>query len=223
VGSASLFNAIKAPFLETFHRYGETEHAGEDLAARLMQVAVWKQDPAASAYDLTFSEVRGALSVTIPAGRRQAAWQLWRWMAGEKDEVFDRPDRWRSHVGPLFDKIWPLDARARDAGASHTLALMALECGDAFPEAVTAIVDFLVPHDIMSVDASLGLETLHQEVTAKFPSPFLRLLNAMVDPKVAAVPFDLGKVLDRCRASSSDVAQEPSFVRLDGLRRQREA
>ena len=144
-------------------------------------------------------------------------------MAGQKDEVFDRADRWRSHVGPLFESIWPLDAGTRNGRTSHTLVLMTLECGDAFPDAVAAIEDLVVPHDIATVETSLRLEGPHQEVTAQHPSAFLRLLNAITDPKIARVPFDLGKVLDQCRASSPGIEREPAFIRLDGLRRRSEA
>ena len=222
-GSASLFNQLKAPFLESFVRLKSNKEGNEGLAFVLIQVAIWKQAGNAIAYDLTFPDVRAALTAASATVRGHVAWHLWRWMAGEKDEVFDRADRWRSQVGPLFESIWPLDAGARDERTSHTLVLMALECGNAFPDAVEAIEDFIVPHDLATVEASLRLEGPHQETTAQHPSAFLRLLSAITDPRIARVPFDLGKVLDQCRASSPGIERERAFVRLDGLRRQSEA
>ena len=223
IGSASLFNRLKASFLEAFVRLKSNKEGNEGLAFTLIQVAIWKQAGDADAYDLTFQEVRAALTAASPAVRGHVAWHLWRWMAGEKDEVFDRADRWRSHVGPLFESTWPLDASTRDGRTSHTLVLMALECGDAFPDAVAAIEDLVVPHDVATVETSLRLEAPHQDVTSQHPSAFLRLLNAITDPRIARVPFDLGKVLDQCRASSPGVERERAFIRLDGLRRQSEA
>jgi len=223
IGSARLFNRLKAPFLEAFAKLRGSERGNEGLAFILIQIARWKQEGDAGVYDLTFPDVRAALTTASPAVRGHVAWHLWRWMAGKKDEVFDRADRWRSHVGPLFESIWPLDAGTRDGRTSHTLVLMSLECGDAFPDAVAAIEDLVVPHDIPTIETSLRLEGPHQDVTAQHSSAFLRLLNTIIDPKVARVPFDLGQVLDRCREGSPGVERERAFIRLDGLRRQSEA
>lgn len=73
------------------------------------------------------------------------------------------------------------------------------------------------------IAASLQLEKSHREITEKHAKAFLRLLNAIIDPRLATVPPDLGKVLDLCLASDPTVATERAFIRLDGLRRQRDA
>jgi hypothetical protein len=54
--------------------------------------------------------MRWVLAAASRELRQRTAWVLWRWMGSEKDEMFDRAERWRSEVAPVFDLIWPLDA-----------------------------------------------------------------------------------------------------------------
>jgi hypothetical protein len=57
----------------------------------------------------------------------------------------DQAERWRTLIGPLFRDIWPLDAKLRTEETAENLVLMAMECEGAFPDAVEAIVDLVVP------------------------------------------------------------------------------
>jgi hypothetical protein len=96
---------------------------------------------------------------------------------------------------------------------------MALECGDAFPDAVDAIRDVVVPYEVVTIAGWLQGQPTHQEATTRHPRAFLRLLNAVLSAETAAIPPDLGAVLDECLAADVSLRSDPSFIRLDALRR----
>lgn len=136
------------------------------------------------------------------------------------NKVVDKAAHWRDVVGPLFADLWPLDAQARGKASSEKLVLMALECGAAFPDAVSAIVDFLVPYQLYQVSHSLRLERQHQGLPLAHPRSFVHLLNSLIDPEKFAVPNDLPAVLRECLQADASIADDPAYIRLNGLRRQ---
>ncbi len=164
-------------------------------------------------------KVRAALATASPKLRERTAWVFWVRMAGERGETFDHAERWRLEVGRVFDCIWPLDANARDPDTSRNLVFMALECGDAFPDAVEAIRDVVMPYEVVTIAGWLQGQPTHQEATTGHPRAFLRLLDAVLSSEREAIPPDLGAVLDQCVAADPSLRSDPSFVRLDALRR----
>jgi hypothetical protein len=96
---------------------------------------------------------------------------------------------------------------------------MALECGDAFPDAVEAIRDVVVPYEVVTIAGWLQGQATHQEATTGHPRAFVRLLNAVLSADTAALPSDLGAVLDECLAADRNVRSDPAFARLEALRR----
>ena len=97
---------------------------------------------------------------------------------------------------------------------------MALECEDAFPEAVDAIVDFLVPYQLYQLSHSLRLEVGHGALVVEHPATFVRLANALIDPAIYPPPNDLATFLEECVRADPSVANEPGYTRLFALRRQ---
>ncbi len=143
---------------------------------------------------------------------------------GRKEGVpADRTARWREVIGPLFREIWPLDAPFRDERTSHNLVLMVLECEGAFEDAVETVIDFIVPHRMYQLSHSLLSEQEHGELLRQYPRQFLRLASALIDPAAYPVPNDLAESLQACVDADATVVNEPSYVRLYGLRRQRGA
>jgi hypothetical protein len=155
VGSARLFNALKPAMLEAFKRPDLSDREFEGLVYKLLSVGLWHQRNQAPDYDLKNSEIKRALTVSPPAARRHASWNLWRIMGDDKGEPEDRANRWRQIIGPFLHDIWPLDAELRSEGTAHNLVHMALECEGAFPEAVDAIIDLVVPYQLYQISGSL--------------------------------------------------------------------
>jgi hypothetical protein len=231
IGSPRLFNALKPAMLAAFERQELSDNEFEGLVSNLLSVAIWHQRGEAPEYELTSAEVRRTLTVGPSSARRNVSWNLWRIMAKREDEngqvedadVSDKPKRWRTTVGPLFRDIWPLDARLRSKSTTQNLVLMALECDDAFPEAVDAILDVIVPYQLYQISHSLRLENRHGELVRQHPLAFVKLTNALIDPLLFPVPNDLIGLLNECVAASPDVARDPAYLRLHGLSRQRSA
>jgi hypothetical protein len=100
---------------------------------------------------------------------------------------------------------------------------MALECEDAFADAVEAILDFIVPYELYALSHSLRLDDGHEQLLRQHPLAFVRLANALVDPAAFRVPSDLAEFLQQCVAADPSVARDPAYARLFGLRRQKNA
>jgi hypothetical protein len=131
--------------------------------------------------------------------------------------------RWREVIGPLFRDIWPLSANLRSKNTTQNLVHMVLECDQAFPEAVEAVLDFLVPYELYQIAHSLRLESSHDHLVSEHPLAYVRLANALFDPVTAAVPSDLAALLQECAAADPTVSNDPAYVRLYGFRRQMNA
>jgi hypothetical protein len=218
IGRPSLFAPLIDDFLEAVKRAGPDENIG-GLAGSLFQISQWAIDQPLSISASLLPKVRTALAAAAPKLRERTAWVLQARMHGEKGETFDRAECWRGEVGPVFRHIWPLDATARDPDTSRQLVFMALECGDAFPDAVEAIRLVVVPYEIVTISGWLQGQPSHQEATTGHPRAFVRLVNALLSSDPAALPPDLGTVLDECLAADPSVRSDPAFVRLNALRR----
>jgi hypothetical protein len=83
---------------------------------------------------------------------------------------------------------------------------MALECEGAFPEAVDAIMDVIVPYQLYRISHSLRLEDKHSELVRQHPLAFVKLSNVLIDPAQFPVPNDLAGLLQEC------VAADPANV-----------
>lgn len=223
IGSPRLFNAIKPAALETFERNQLSDNELEGVVSKLLSVAIWHQRGQALEYNLTSAEIRRVLTIGPPSVRRNVSWNLWRLMGEEEGEPAEKATRWRNVAGPMFTNIWPLDARLRSADTTRNLVLMAEECEGAFPEAVEAILDLIVPYELHQLSITLRLENKHNELVRQYPLAFVKLVNAVVDPASFAVPNDLGSFLQECLAADPTVVNDPAYVRLNGLRRERGA
>ena len=217
VGRPRLFNVLKPGFLAALQDH-RSEKKATGLVIHLLQVSFWRQK-GDTAYELSSAEARRALAGASADARHHASWQLWRWMAEEGSQTETQGERWSNLIGPVFSNIWPLDANLRDSRTSHDLVNMALEAGDAFPQAVDTIFHQIVPFQVYTIASSFRLEKAHRAATVRYPKAFLRLLNAVLDPAIGPLPNDLASILAECREADPTVVDDPSYIRLFGLRR----
>jgi hypothetical protein len=223
IGSARLFNSLKPAILAAFELKQLSDNEFEGLVSNLLSICISHQRGEAVEYSLTSAEMKRALTVGPSSARRKVAWNLWRMMGDAEGEPIEKASRWRETVGPLLRNMWPLDANLRGKGTTQNFVLMALECEQAFPEAVEAILDFLVPYELYQIAHSLRLESTHDHLVSEYPLAFVRLANALIDPGAFPVPNDLAALLQECIAANPTVAHDPAYTRLYGLRRQRNA
>ena len=156
-------------------------------------------------------------------GAAQYFLELWQFMGDAQADPVDKVSRWHKVAGPLFQSIWPLDARLRSQDTTRYLVLMALECQGAFSEAVDAIINLIVPYELHEISISLKFEDSHRELVHQDPLSFLKLTNALIDATLFSIPNDLADFLQECVAADPTVVAHPAYVRLNGLRRQRNA
>ena len=218
IGKARLFNALKPALLQTFEEKRMPEQYLEEIFSKLLAVAIRHRNGEGREYVLSPAEVKRALAIAPSRVRQDVAWRLWRMMGDEK--VIDKAAHWQNLVKPVLLDVWPLDASARGKGASERLVFMALECGEAFPDAVDAILDLIIPYQLHGLSHGLRLERHHQDLFEAYPRAFLKLANALVDPDAFPVPNDLPKFLDDCVALDAEIVNDAAYIRLYGLRRQ---
>jgi hypothetical protein len=221
IGSPRLFNAVAPATLEAFEHLSDRDLEG--LIVQLLTLALAHRRREALEYNITSAEIKRVLTVAPPGLRGNASWHFWKMMGADDGIPIEKAARWREAIGPLLREIWPLDARLRDEHTSQNFVLMALECDEAFEEAVNAIIDFIVPYQLYRLGHSLLLEPHHAELVRRYPRAFLRLTNSLVDPSEFPVPDDLAQFLQTCVAADATVVTDPSFIRLFGLRRQQGA
>lgn len=214
-GPPALFNKLKKGLLLAFVNPSLSSGSLESLAETVLRILIWQRHGNGAGYKVTAKDLRGILTVAPASVRRHLSWQLWRLMA--EMAPTEKAVHWRTIVGPVFEAAWPLDANLRNRETSHNMIMMALEADEAFPDAVAAIVNMVVPHRVDRISHILQLERKHQTLLDKFPRSFVTLMNALIDPLDQPVPSDLGKVLDDCLAADPSIQAEPGFRRLSGL------
>lgn len=78
-------------------------------------------------------------------------------------------------------------------------------------------------YELYGLSHSLRLEDRHSELVRQYPRAFVRLANTLIDPALFNVPGDLTAFLQDCAAADPSIVNDGAYVRLYGLRRQRNA
>lgn len=223
IGAADIFNRLKPSMLEAIEKRKLGDDQLENIIANLVSVAIWHHRGKGEEFELSDAELRRLLTLGPPSLRRHVSWMLWRVMSDIDDQSSSPSNLWNDVIEPLFLSIWPLDASLRDEQTSENLVHMVLDCGDALPNAVALVADYLVPYPLYEISYTLRLDEKHDALVLDYPLAFLYLANALIDPEAYSVPRDLRKLLDDCVAADESVKLDDAFVRLDGLARQASA
>jgi hypothetical protein len=227
IGTANVFNRLKSTMLEAIEKRKLGDDELESILANLVSVAIWHHRGEGAEFELSDAELRRLLTLGTPSLRSHVSWMLWRVMSdaddGTDDQPSSPPNLWNDVVGPLFSAIWPLDASLRDEGTSENLVHMVLDCGDALPNAVARVSDYLTPYQLYEISHTLRLDEKHDALVAHYPLAFIQLANVLIDPDGYPVPRDLRKLLDDCAAADQSVKLDDAYIRLNGLARQANA
>jgi hypothetical protein len=215
VPAPDLFQLLKNSLISGFmtRRFGSEYR---NLVGHLIHPGLWNTGEDNPRYAITTNVIKNALRRSVPPIRRSAAWHFFHWMKGEETEPpFDHAERWRTKVGPYFIAAWPNDAHLRDRQTSHFLVWMALECGDAFPDAVDAIVNALVPSPVHFIRIELRSGHSGKDQLQRFPSAYTKLIRAVVDLEAEQAPVDLGEVLHGLEVADPEITKNRDFIVLD--------
>ncbi|HUO91404.1 MAG TPA: hypothetical protein VMU22_00705 [Rhizomicrobium sp.] len=225
-GMPRMFNALKADFLETFQRPDRSHDERQALVAQLLRALMWKDGESHPPYEIESYEVRRAFATAPSTTRQTAAWLFMNWLRA-KDEggvKGETPDvRWRGLIGKTFREVWPLDAKLRDPETSHRLIWLPLSCDTEFGDAVDFVVNLIVPMRLFQISVAFEFEKAGKILLQKYPRPFLRLLNAAIDPLLYRVPEDLGEVLEQIEVAEPASVDDDAFRRLTGAWKLRQA
>ncbi|RCW27590.1 SIR2-like protein [Ciceribacter lividus] len=227
IGAADIFNRLKPAMIEAIEKRKLGDNELENILANLVSVAIWHHSGEGAEFELLDSELRRLLTLGPASLRRHVSWMLWRVVSDVDDGTDDQPSSpsnlWNEVVGPLFSSIWPLDASLRDEQTSQNLVHMVLDCGDALPNAVSRVSDYLMPYQLYEISHTLRLDEKHDVLVGRYPLTFIELANVLIDPTAYPVPRDLRKLLDDCAAADQSVKHHDAYIRLDGLARQASA
>ncbi|QRF50542.1 hypothetical protein D4A92_03290 [Rhizobium rosettiformans] len=224
IGAANVFNRLKPAMLEAIEKRKLGDNELQSILASLVSVAIWHHRGEGAEFEFADAELRRLLTIGPSSLRSHVSWMLWRVMSDVDDSTDDEPSSrsnlWNEVVGPLFSAIWPLDASLRDKQTSQNLVHMILDCGNAMPNAVARVSDYLIPYQLYEISHTLRLDEKHDAMVAQYPLPFIQLANVLIDPDAYPVPRDLRKLLDDCAAADQSVKHDDAYIRLDGLARQ---
>ena len=123
----------------------------------------------------------------------------------------DRAVAWRKGIGPLLLAVWPRERTFREREFSRHFADLAVESGDAFPEAL----EQLLPH-MSLLEGHGGTDAIERsEAPEKFPRETLILLWKLFGPNTTSELFGVPKILDRLIAALPAVELDRRLQWLD--------
>jgi len=109
----------------------------------------------------------------------------------------DRATAWRTGIGPLLLAVWPRERSFHEREFSRHFADLAVESGDAFPEAL----EQLLPH-MSLLEGHGGTHVIERsEAPEKFPRETLILLWKLFGPGTTSDLYGVPKILDRLIAA----------------------
>lgn len=213
LGSRRLIGLLKPTFLELFEQLRGDDRAEGALAGHLIALVEARQRGVLAGEAPTPVEAKRAAALGGVRVRDQLAHIFYRRL---EDAGAEAASLWRKEVGSLFREVWPMDAELETSdGVTLRLAWMATSAGDAFPEAVEAILPALRPASCtnrsMVDDISDGKLALYDS----HPEAAVDLLSAVVDPE--RPPRELAPILERLGAASPGIVERQSYRSLLGI------
>lgn len=218
LGNRRLWRLLKPRFLAAFGVPQLRRHAEEAMVAHLLNIMICVQCGAPDADAPTWLEAKRALTVASPEARRNAAYGLF---ARMRDAGEAAASLWRRTIGPVFGKIWPMGVGSQSVDATLYIAWMAQRAGEAFPEAVAAILPAIMVSPRTNHSIVDQLDEEEQALFARFPRAALTLIDALVDRENP--PDELARRLNELAAADPDLTRDPKFERLLGLVRRMSA
>lgn len=216
IPSPDLYELLKPDLLEAV-THAELDRSLDNVALWLLLPLFSNQD-AGPRYALTSLEVRHALSRSLEVVRGRAAY----WFSEAIEQIEGDPGRnWEVKLGPLFRDVWPLEPSCRTPHATTHLVRFALKIGDAFDDAIPAIVPCLGPLEPYEVEMWLDNEEEAGRYYREAPTAMLRLIEAVVNPE--AIPSRLAGMLDKLVAADPTIRDDLAYRKLLGWARRRAA
>lgn len=213
-GQVKLFNATIADLIEVFRTLNFDAHTEQRLFGLVLTPLIFKQRGQAADFKVSFGDGRTCLRRTSAETRAHVAWEFFQML--HQTEEAQRAALWRNEIRVLFEGIWPPDAALQNVETTSSVAAMAVETEDAFPEAVAAVLPFVFPGEEGSGFGLYRVRSDERDLIARFPGAVLTLLDAMVRDSTRA-PDELREILNELETAAPNLSVDPRFVRLAAL------
>lgn len=167
------------------------------VAARVLQLLLsWRMSPNMSKPPVTTDEIRELLMRAPYAVLVGSA----RFLSQSIGEIGGSPESsWTVFIKPVFEEIWPNEARFKRASVARWLAVLCIGAGSAFRDAFQTIHHFLTPID---GDGEIASCLKQSGITRSNPDTCLELLWLVYGPGAVGRAFELAEVLDQIVASN---------------------
>lgn len=196
-----LLIAFKSQFLATARHYADLGEHSRQFAAFLTYAAL---DPVEGYKPEDF---QAAIEALPQEGLHEVAGALSQALEGAGEQ---RADYWKNRVEPFWHRVWPKSRDLASNSISESLARMCIAAGDAFPSALGAVVDWLLPiehpHYVVHRLQESGL-------CVQFPEAALRLLDAVLVDQTWA-PQELRACLDAIVQAMPSLQSDRRYQRL---------
>ncbi len=137
----------------------------------------------------------------------EAARRLMHMLSGAGDKA---PVLWRKTIEPWFKEAWPKHRKAKSSETSSNLAWMAIETGDAFPDAVNTIKDQLLPSRWGNRLHNLKEAELHK----RSPEAAWIFIKHTIGDETQIAGLDLPELLDVIVQKCPNITNDADFQRL---------
>ena len=203
-----LLSAIKEPMLETVKFLENLRIRDAERYVDFLTFAALD-----SGDTFTTEEFAEAMRHLPNSGLERVAQTLTRALEGSGEQ---RSEYWRNRLVPYLRKIWPQSNELRTSKISENLALLCINAGDAFPEALNKLLHWLIPIEYPSYQINVLYK---EELCKKHPADALKYLEAIVGQDAQWLTDDLRKCLNDIKQADQTLAADIRFKRLDELYR----
>jgi hypothetical protein len=198
-----LLDALKEDFLAAAQRYdalGPTY--ARQYAAFLTYGAL---EPGGTFTTQDFRRATAALPISALT---QIAETLFRALQGAGEQ---RVEFLQNRIRPFLKRVWPNTQDAKTSAVSEGFAKLCTAAGEAFPEALGMLRDWLQPID----DISYVTHLLHEAgLCARFPQDTLVFLDLIIPANVQWLSNSLRECLRAMRTADANIEQDGQFQRL---------
>lgn len=199
-----LLLVIKKYFLETVKHYHQLGECAGQFVDFLTFLALDPRDI------FTNGELQSITSKLPPEGLERTVLTLTRALAGAGER---RREYWHNRIIPYMRSVWPQGNEVKTPRISKYFALLCVEAGEVFPQAIRELRDWLQPID----DSYCVFYFLDKaELCKTFPAEALDLLYRIIDPNRLGLVEELNKCLDYIENFGENLTDDP---RLQQLRR----
>jgi hypothetical protein len=197
-----LLTAIKEQLLATVNHYNHLGEHRQQFATFLTYVALGPTD------GYTSNEFHKAIGLLPQDGLDECARALSQALTGAGEQ---REDYWKYRVRPFWQEIWPKSDDLVTPRTVESLARLAIAARGKFPDALTAVHNWLEPLDHPSYLVGLLNES---GLCSKFPKDANFLLSKLIDNPQWTHREELDQCLNNISQANSQLLQDTQYKRL---------